>query len=556
MNETQFKDLGLSEKTLSALSQRGYETPTEIQALAIPLGLEKVDFIGQSQTGTGKTMAFTIPIVENIDMESNKIQALILCPTRELAVQVSGEINLLCKTNNVKSLAVYGGESIERQIKDLKKGVQIVVGTPGRILDHIRRRTIKLENVSFAVLDEADEMLDMGFIEDIESILSMTREDRQTMLFSATMPPEIKQLSAKYLKDPQIIRASAKQVTVEKIEQYYIKVRNVDKPEVLSRIIKLESARKTMVFCNTKKMVDELTYDMQARGYGVEGLHGDMKQQKRDQVMKMFKKGNVDVLIATDVAARGLDISDVDIVFNYDLPLDEEQYVHRIGRTGRAGRSGKSYSFVFGREIERLRRIEKYAKTTIEEQKIPNYKDIKEKIIHSYILDVNARPIPEDIEMYYDMIDEVKKAMDVEYFLAMVLKENLQLQDKETIEFGAYERKERVKGERDRKGKDRDRDRDGRSSKQAERRTSGNKKPEKGMVRFHINVGKINKVRVADLVGTIAGECNIKGKSIGVVDIYDKYSFFEIPEKYEKQVMKNMENVKIRGKVVSAQKSK
>lgn len=547
MNQTQFKDLGLSEKTLSALEQRGYEIPTEIQALAIPLGLEKVDFIGQSQTGTGKTMAFTIPIVEQINTEHNKIQALILCPTRELAVQVSNEINLLCKKIEIKSLAVYGGESIERQIKDLKKGVQIVVGTPGRILDHIRRRTIKLDNVAFAVLDEADEMLDMGFIEDIENILSMTKEDRQTMLFSATMPDEIKKLSAKYLKNPQIIRASAKQVTVDRIEQYYIKVRNVDKPEVLSRIIKLENARKTMVFCNTKKMVDDLTYEMQSRGYGVEGLHGDMKQQKRDQVMKMFKKGNVDILIATDVAARGLDISDVDIVFNYDLPLDEEQYVHRIGRTGRAGRSGKSYSFVFGREIERLRRIENYAKTEIAEKKIPNYKDIKEKIVQKYIMDVNSRPIPEDINMYYEMVDQVKKFMDVESFLAMVLKENLQLQDRETIEFSAYERKDREK-----KG----REKEGRGARTSDKKGSSRNKIEKGMVRFHINVGKNHKVRVADLVGTIAGECNIKGKSIGAVDIYDKYSFFEIPEQYEKTVMKKMDNVKIRGKVVSAQRSK
>ena len=553
MNEIQFKDLGLSEETLSALIQRGYETPTQIQAKAIPLGLEKIDFIGQSQTGTGKTMAFTIPIVEQINVSHNKIQALVLCPTRELAVQVSNEINLLCKKNGIKSLAVYGGESIERQIRDLKRGVQVVVGTPGRILDHIRRRTIKLDDVRFAVLDEADEMLDMGFIEDIEGILSMTREDRQTMLFSATMPEEIKKLSAKYLKEPQIIRINAKQVTVDKIEQYYIKVRNSDKAEVLSRIIKLESARKTIVFCNTKRMVDELTYEMQARGYAVEGLHGDLKQQKRDQVMMMFKKGNVDILIATDVAARGLDINDVDIVFNYDLPLDEEQYVHRIGRTGRAGRSGKSYSFVFGRDIERLRRIEKYARTTIAEKSIPNYNEIKEKIIESYIQDVNSRPIPKDMDMYIDMIDQVKKFMDVESFLALVLKENLQLQDKETIELGAYDKKDRDSRDRDRKGKD---GRFGKSGdKSGERRQRGNK-PEKGMVRFHINVGKNHRIKVADLVGAIAGECNIKGKAIGAIDIYDKYSFFEIPEQYENTVMKHMGDVKIKGKTVSAQRSK
>lgn len=549
MNQIQFTDLGLSEQTLRALQERGYKHPTPIQAEAIPMGLKGIDFIGQSQTGTGKTMAFSIPIVEQIDMDLKKIQALILCPTRELAVQVSNEINILCKKMGIKSMAVYGGESIERQIKDLRRDIQIVVGTPGRILDHIRRRTIKLENVSFAVLDEADEMLDMGFIEDIESILSMTREDRQSMLFSATMPDQIKELSQKYLTNPEIIRIKSKQVTVDKIEQYYIKVRNVDKPEVLSRIIKLEIARKSMVFCNTKRMVDELTFEMQRRGYSVEGLHGDMKQQKRDSVMNRFKKGHIDILIATDVAARGLDIDDVDVVFNYDLPLDEEQYVHRIGRTGRAGRDGKSYSFVFGREIERLRAIERYAKTKVEEKKIPKYSDIKEIIINNYISEVNSRALPSDIDFYYEMIDSIKSFMDVETFLALVLRENLQLQDKETISFSDYEKKDR----RAQNGALRN-SRSGEGREGRDRRKS--QKAEKGMVRFHINVGKNHKVRVADLVGAIAGECNIKGKSIGAVDIYDKYSFFEIPEKYATSVIKNMDNIKIRGKAVTAQKSK
>ncbi len=542
MENKQFIDLGLSQRTLDALKVKGYEHPTPIQEQAIPLGLQGIDFIGQSQTGTGKTMAFTVPIVERIDTHNKKIQALILCPTRELAVQVSNEINLLCKTMGIKSLPVYGGESIERQIKDLRKDVQIVVGTPGRILDHIRRKTIKLDDVRFAVLDEADEMLDMGFIEDIESILSMTREDRQTMLFSATMPQEIRELSEKYLSEPQFVKIQSKQVTVDKIKQYYIKVRNIDKPEVLSRIIKLENARKSMVFCNTKKMVDELTFEMQNRGYAVEGLHGDLKQQKRDMVMAQFKKGHIDILIATDVAARGLDIDDVDVVFNYDLPLDEEQYVHRIGRTGRAGRSGTSYSFVFGREMNRLKDIERYAKTSVEEKKIPRYKDIQDIIINDYIEAVNAREITPDMDIYFNMIKYIKTFMNVETFLALVLKENLQLHKKENINFSDYEKKERR--------------RENTSENKGERRSGGKRKVEKGMVRFHINVGKNHKVKVADLVGAIAGECNIRGKAIGAVDIYDKYSFFEIPQKYESTVIKKMKDVRIRGKAVSAQRSK
>ncbi|MDO5096179.1 MAG: DEAD/DEAH box helicase [Peptostreptococcaceae bacterium] len=542
MNITQFNDLGLSAKTLEALLEKGYQQPTPIQSEAIPYGLEGLDFIGQSQTGTGKTMAFSIPIVERIDLKKKKIQALILCPTRELAVQVSSEINLLCKKIGVKSMAVYGGESIEKQIRELKRENHIVVGTPGRILDHIRRRTIKLDDVRFAVLDEADEMLDMGFVEDIESILSMTREDRQTMLFSATMPDEIKELANKYLKEPKFIKIKAKQVTVDRIQQFYIKVRNVDKAEVLSRLIVLELAKRSIVFCNTKRMVDELVHEMQERGYAVEGLHGDLKQQKRDLVMNQFKRGKIDILIATDVAARGLDIDDVDVVFNYDLPLDEEQYVHRIGRTGRAGKDGKAYSFVYGREIERLRSIERYAKTKVEERKIPRYKDIQELVIQNYIWRVNSQEITSDLTMYYNIVKQIKTFMNVETFLAIVLKEHLQLQEQESIRLEDYDRKERDKRSRD----------IGNHSTRDRRK----RKVEKGMVRFHINVGKNHNVRVADLVGAIAGECNIKGRSIGAVDIYDKYSFFEIPEKYETSVIKNMKNIKIRGKAVTAQKSK
>lgn len=543
MESIQFADLGLSQKTLDALKLKGYQIPTPIQAQAIPLGLRGIDFIGQSQTGTGKTMAFTVPIVERINVHFKKIQALILCPTRELAVQVSSEINLLCRSTGIKSLPVYGGESIERQIKNLRKDIQIVVGTPGRILDHIRRNTIRLDNVRFAVLDEADEMLDMGFIEDIESILSMTQEERQTMLFSATMPAEIRELSEKYLKEPEFVKIQSKQVTVDKIKQYYIKVRNIDKPEVLSRIIKLESARKSMVFCNTKKMVDELTYEMQNRGYAAEGLHGDLKQQKRDVVMTQFKKGHIDILIATDVAARGLDIDNVDVVFNYDLPLDEEQYVHRIGRTGRAGHSGTAYSFVFGREMTRLKAVERYAKTMIEEKKIPRYKDIQDIVINDYIESVNAREITPDMDIYFNMIKYIKTFMNVETFLALVLKENLQLLEKENIQLSDYEKKER-------------RIREGSNDGKGERKGAGRRKVEKGMVRFHINVGKNHKIKVADLVGAIAGECNIRGKAIGAIDIYDKYSFFEIPQKYEGTVIKKMKDVRIRGKSVSVQRSR
>lgn len=535
MNNMKFEDLNLSPEILKSIKDRGFENPTTIQEQAIPLGLSGKDFIGQSQTGTGKTMAFSIPIVEQIDKSLAKPQAIILCPTRELAVQVSDEINKICKYSKVKVTAVYGGESIDRQIKNIKQGAQIIVGTPGRVLDHIKRKTLKLGEVKFAVLDEADEMLDMGFIEDIEEILKQTDENRQTMLFSATMPKEIANLAKRYLTEPEIIRVASKQVTVDRIVQKYVRVRNTDKAEVLSRIVQLEDARKSIVFCNTKRMVDELTYDMQARGYSVEGLHGDMKQQKRDYVMDRFKKGNVDMLIATDVAARGLDIKNVDIVFNYDLPQEDEQYVHRIGRTGRAGKTGKSYSFVFGRDVDRLKNIQKYAKCEMEEIKIPRYAEIKDKVLNNYIANVNSRNLPEDIDSYYEVIEKIKASgMELETFLALVLKENLQLQEKENINFGDYDKKQS-----DRSGK----------------RTRSDK-AEKGMVRFHINVGKKSKVRVADIVGAVAGECDIQGKHIGSIDLFDNYSFFEIPSKYENTVLAKMKNVKIKGKKITAQLSK
>lgn len=535
MNNMKFEDLNLSPEILKSIKDRGFESPTTIQEEAIPLGLSGKDFIGQSQTGTGKTMAFSIPIVEQIDKSLAKPQAIILCPTRELAVQVSNEINKICKYSKVKVTAVYGGESIDRQIKNIKQGAQIIVGTPGRVLDHIKRKTLKLGEVKFAVLDEADEMLDMGFIEDIEEILKQTDENRQTMLFSATMPKEIANLAKRYLTEPEVIKVASKQVTVDRIVQKYIRVRNTDKAEVLSRIIQLEDARKSIVFCNTKKMVDELTYDMQARGYAVEGLHGDMKQQKRDYVMDRFKRGNIDILIATDVAARGLDIKNVDVVFNYDLPQEDEQYVHRIGRTGRAGKTGKSYSFVFGRDVEKLKNIQKYAKCEMEETNIPRYSEIKEKVLNNYIQNVNSRNVPEDIDSYYEVIEKIKASgMELEMFLALVLKENLQLQEKENINFVDYERKQS-----DRSGK-----------------RSRSDKAEKGMVRFHINVGKKSKVRVADIVGAVAGECDIQGKHIGSIDLFDNYSFFEIPSKYEKTVLSKMKNVKIKGKKVTAQLSK
>lgn len=550
MENNKFSNLGLSEDVLKSLESFGYETATPIQEMAIPIGMSGVDFIGQSQTGTGKTLAFSIPIIEGLDKSVKAVQALILCPTRELAVQVSKEITKLTKFNKTKVVAIYGGESIDKQIRSLKIGVDIVVGTPGRVLDHLKRKTLKLNLVKFVVLDEADEMLDMGFIEDIESILKDAHEDHQTMLFSATMPKEIVKLSNKYLNNPELIKVDNKTVTVDKIEQSYIRVKQNDKTEVLTRILDIENSKKSIIFCNTKRTVDELTAEMQNRGYLVEGLHGDLKQQKRDQVLDRFRNGHVNVLIATDVAARGLDISNIDIVFNYDIPQEEEQYVHRIGRTGRAGKSGKSYSFAYGRDLDRIRHIEKYAKISIKEESIPAYGIVEKNVTDRYISRINGK-VEKGIEpKYYDIIEGIKeRGISLEDFTAAMLKSQLMFKDKDIINIDSYSNREKRSQLSEKRGH--------LSEKRGKRdKVTGGYAKEKGMVRFHLNIGKKHKVSIADIVGAVAGECNISGKNIGAVDLFEGFSFFEVPEKYSQTVLTSMENARIKGKRVSPQRSK
>ena len=355
MNITKFEDLPISDEIKRAIADMGFEEPSPIQAQSIPVILSGRDVIGQAQTGTGKTAAFSIPVLETIDPENKSLQAIILCPTRELAIQVSKEIKKLSKyMHGIKSLPVYGGQPIDRQIKSLKGGVQIVIGTPGRVIDHINRKTLKLDNVKMLILDEADEMLDMGFREDIETILNKTPENRQTTFFSATMPKGILDLTRKYQNDPEHVKIVRKEITVSNISQYYIETRNANKLEVLCRLIDVYNPKLSVVFTNTKRGADELVSDLQARGYFADALHGDLKQTQRDIVMDKFRQGTIDILVATDVAARGIDVDDVEAVFNYDLPQDEEYYVHRIGRTGRAGRTGVSFSFVFGKDILKL----------------------------------------------------------------------------------------------------------------------------------------------------------------------------------------------------------
>lgn len=515
-----FEELNISEKLLHGITDMGFEEASPIQAKSIPVILEGRDVIGQAQTGTGKTAAFAIPILEKINPKDKYVQAIILCPTRELAIQVSDEIQKLAKYfHGVKILPIYGGQEIVKQIKSLKSGVQIVIGTPGRVMDHMRRKTVKFDSINMVVLDEADEMLNMGFREDIETILKTTPEDRQTVLFSATMPKPILDIARTYQKDAETIKVVKKELTVKNIEQYYYEVRSANKDEVLSRLLDTYSPNLSVVFCNTKRKVDELVASLKGRGYFAEGLHGDMKQSQRDRVMNSFRKGKTEILVATDVAARGIDVDDVDAVFNYDLPQDDEYYVHRIGRTGRAGKSGIAFSFVTGKEIYKLKDIERYCKTRIKARPVPSLNDIKntklEKIFEEVTAIINNNDLTEMINLVESKVNEGDvTAMDIAAaFLKMSIGED-QVEQKPELHFdhtGATE----------------------------------------GMVRLFINIGKKQKVTPGNILGAIAGECKIPGDLVGAIDVYDKYTFVDVPTEYASEILNIMKNVKIKGKFIN-----
>jgi ATP-dependent RNA helicase DeaD len=374
---TTFNELNISNPIMKALENMGFEEATPIQAETIPYGIEGHDVIGQAQTGTGKTAAFGIPMIEKIDPRKRKIQGLVVAPTRELAIQVAEELNRLAKFKGVRALAIFGGQQMDRQIRALKEGPHIVVATPGRLLDHMRRRTIRVDMVETTVLDEADEMLNMGFIDDIRDILKAIPEERQTLLFSATMPKEIRDIATNMMKDPKEIKVKAKEMTVENIDQFFIEIPEKFKFDTLNNHLDIHSPELAIVFSRTKKRVDEITEGLQARGYRAEGIHGDLTQGKRMSVLNKFKNGRVDVLVATDVAARGLDISGVTHVYNFDIPQDPESYVHRIGRTGRAGRTGEAISFITPREMAHLQLIQKTTKSKMKRLVPPTIHDAR-----------------------------------------------------------------------------------------------------------------------------------------------------------------------------------
>jgi ATP-dependent RNA helicase DeaD len=408
MTSKLFSELGLSPALLKAIDRLGYEKAAPIQSEAIPLIMSGSDVIGQSQTGSGKTAAFGIPAVESVDSHLRAVQVIILCPTRELAVQVAEEIfKLSIFKRGVQSVPIYGGQSYDRQLRALKQGVQIVVGTPGRILDHIERGTLRLDQVKMVVLDEADEMLDMGFRDDIEQILKAVPIERQFVCFSATMARPITDLINKFSRNPKTIRIEHKVLTVPTVEQAYYEIRGRSKTEALTRLIDLHDLKLGIVFCNTKQMVGDLTDELVARGYSADRIHGDMSQAQRELVMRKFRNSGLEFLVATDVAARGIDVENIEVVFNYDLPWDEEDYVHRIGRTGRAGRSGRAFSLVAGREIYKLQSIERYTRMKIARHQVPSLDEVEEKRTNLFFEKIRAALQRGDFEKESRVVDRL-----------------------------------------------------------------------------------------------------------------------------------------------------
>ena len=557
METVKFEELQLDDRIIRAITEMGFEEASPIQAQAIPVVLEGRDMIGQAQTGTGKTAAFGLPLLQKVDPKVKKLQAIVLLPTRELAIQVAEELRRFAKfMHGIKVLPVYGGQDIVRQIRALKDGTQIVVGTPGRVMDHMRRKTVKMDHVHTVVLDEADEMLNMGFLEDMETILSQLPEERQTLMFSATMPQAIADIAKKFQKDPVTVRVIKKELTVPKVTQYYYEVKPRNKVEVMCRLLDLYSPKLSVAFCNTKKQVDELVQALQGRGYFAEGLHGDLKQEQRDRVMGSFRNGATEILVATDVAARGIDVDDVEAVFNYDIPQDDEYYVHRIGRTGRAGREGRAFSLAVGSEVYKLRDIQRFCKTKIVPQPIPSLDDVT-AIKAEKILDDVQQHIGDDsnLERMTDIIE--KRLLAEDYTSLELAAAFLKMAMGDDYEDIADEgRPLRDLDDLDRRGGRNDRGRNGRRRQRGDDEEYMDRKNARGgMTRLFINLGKNQNVKPGDILGAIAGESGIPGRLVGSIDMYDKYTFVEVPKEQADIVMDAMNHVKIKGKSVHVEKA-
>ena len=572
MSKVPFTALPLSKETLKSIEEMGFEIATAIQGDAIPPIMEGRDVIGQSSTGTGKTIAFAVPAVEKIDASKNVCQALILCPTRELCIQVAEQVGKIGKhKRNLHALPIYGGQAYDRQLHGLKRGAQIVIGTPGRLIDHLERGSLKLDQVKMVVLDEADEMLDMGFQEDLEKILSHVPGDRQTVLFSATMQPGIRRLATKFLKNPLTLKTSTESMSVPAIEQAYMEVRGPMKLEALTRVLDYHRVKLGIVFCNTRIGVDDLVEHLQARGYSAEGLHGEHKQNVRDRIMAKFRSRTVEILVATDVASRGIDVKDVEMVVNYDLPKDTEDYVHRIGRTGRAGKKGLALSFASGRDIFRLRNIESFTKTKIPRKPVPTLDQV-ESAQHTILLDKIREIISEGgLERFSVLVDTLIEGDITASDVACAL---LKLTLPETIV-------------RDEEPFQKDRDFEGAGKFQADRKYGKEKRFEGGgkfaggskfeggdekpgfnrgpkearsidgggvPAKLFLNVGRMQGILPKDILGALAGETGIPGKAFGNINIQSKHTVVEVPEDKFTEIVDAFKKVRIKGVPVKARR--
>jgi len=524
-NMKKFEELKINPLLIKGIEKMKFEVMTEIQEKVIPIALKMVDIIAQAPTGTGKTIAYALPILNKIDVSIEAIQTIVIAPTRELAVQITKEINTVAfYLKDAKAVAIYGGESIDRQILALKKRPQIIVATPGRLMDHMERRTVRLDNVTTVVLDEADEMLNMGFKEDIDFILTNVKLKHQTMMFSATISKEIERIANQFLDKPVSIRIAASQLTVSTISQKMIEVKEKDKIEIIARLIDINDYKLVMIFCNTKKTVDEVTSQLLIRGFMTEALHGDMKQMQRDRVMNRFRSGLINILVASDVAARGLDIDDVDVVINYDVPTDEEYYVHRIGRTGRAQKSGLSITLVTRMEKNRLKAIANYSKAVITPMNIPSLEkviDVRMKRILNKALEVAKEPNEyqkiltknlNDLEVAGVFKDDLLRGL---IFLHMKTNEsNVEIEEiKEEISTRQKQRDQKVS-------------------------------------RIFISIGRRDKIKVYDLTDWLVKHTNMTNADINAIEIHDNFSFFEVPTEHVDELLTTVNGSIFKGRHV------
>ncbi|HMD90690.1 MAG TPA: DEAD/DEAH box helicase [Anaerolineaceae bacterium] len=551
-----FEDLGLSPQYIQAIEQLGFEQPTPIQQAAIPALLGGHDVVGQAQTGTGKTAAFGLPMLQKIQPGKGKVQAVVLAPTRELAIQVAEAIGKLGQHTQVRILPVYGGQSYQVQIQQLKRGVDVVVGTPGRMLDLIEKKLLDLSQVSYLVLDEADEMLAMGFIEDVETILAQMQGERQTSLFSATLPDAIRKLAAKYMKDSQEIRTSPKQITVAETEQRFCQVRQDKKISALGRFLEVEEVTSALIFARTKLRAQELADELNRRGYPAESLHGDLNQARREFVLDRFRNHTIKLLVATDVAARGLDIENVSHVFNYDVPADAEDYVHRIGRTGRAGRKGIAVTFLTARERYLVNQFEAFTRQKMTEIQIPTREEVLSRRDDRFIKRLTGRLASGKISRERGLIAKLTEAnIDLVEIAAAAIQlaraGEIELPKEEILAAAVEQKSARISKRKFVEEAIEEPFRAGRKSKKAPAGVGqlaqadalskagryNKRNGEAGMVRLKMNLGGDNGLRPSDVVGAIASEVGIPGRAIGVIDIRKDYTFVDVSEKHVHQVL-------------------